>query len=258
MRIVAKGEDLVCGINAVAEILRRQQRRIQTLYSIENPPRRVKELIERARRDRVTIKSVPVSALDRLAGEVRHQGVAVAVAPFVFTPLVELLRSVRESSTKSLLVAIDGVTDPRNLGAIIRTAAAAGAAGLILPERRSAAITATVAKTAAGALENLPVSRVVNLAEALKRCQDAGFWVYGAAAEGGEDLYAVEWSDKLVLVLGSEDKGLRPIVAKNCDIKVTIPLASSSESLNVGIAAAVTLFEINRYRRQTRSDSSSR
>ncbi len=258
MDIVEKGENLVCGINAVDELLRRQQRRIQTLYCIDKPARRVKELVERARRDGVTIKSVPVTALDRLAGEVRHQGVAVAVAPFVFTPLSELLRSTAQSSTKSLLVAIDGVTDPRNLGAIIRTAAAAGAVGMILPERRSAAITATVAKTAAGALENLPISRVVNLADALRRCQDAGFWIYGAAAEGGEDLYTVEWADSLVLVLGSEDKGLRPIVAKNCDLQVTIPLASSSESLNVGIAAAVTLFEINRSRRQSRNDSFSK
>lgn len=256
--MVEKTENLVCGINAVDELLRRQQRRIQTLYCIENPARRVKELVERARKDGVTIKPVPVAALDRLAGEVRHQGVAVAVAPFIFTPLAELLRSTAQNSTESLLVAIDGVTDPRNLGAIIRTAAAAGAAGMILPERRSAAITATVAKTAAGALENLPISRVVNLADALRRCQEAGFWIYGAAAEGGEDLYTVEWSDSLVLVLGSEDKGLRPIVAKSCDVQVTIPLANSSESLNVGIAAAVTLFEINRSRRQTRNDSSSK
>ncbi|MCD6429672.1 MAG: 23S rRNA (guanosine(2251)-2'-O)-methyltransferase RlmB [Deltaproteobacteria bacterium] len=256
--MVEKAENLVCGINAVDELLRRQQRRIQTLYCIENPARRVKELVERARKDGVTIKPVPVAALDRLAGEVRHQGVAVAVAPFIFTPLAELLRSAVQNSTESLLVAIDGVTDPRNLGAIIRTAAAAGAVGMILPERRSAAITATVAKTAAGALENLPISRVVNLADALRRCQEAGFWIYGAAAEGGEDLYTVEWSDSLVLVLGSEDKGLRPIVVKSCDVQVTIPLANSSESLNVGIAAAVTLFEINRSRRQTRNDSSSK
>jgi len=256
--IVEKGENLICGINAVDELLRRQQRRIQTLYCLDNPARRIKALVDRARRDGVTIKPVPVAALDRLAGEVRHQGVAVAVAPFIFTPLPELLQLATQTSTEPLLVAIDGVTDPRNLGAIIRTAAAAGAAGLILPERRNAAITATVAKTAAGALENLPISRVVNLADALRRCQEAGFWIYGAAAEGGEDLYTVEWSDSLVLVLGSEDKGLRPVVAKTCDLQVTIPLARSSESLNVGIAAAVTLFEINRSRRQTRNDFSSK
>ena len=256
--MVEKGENLVCGINAVDELLRRQGRLVQALYCIDSGGRRIKELVERARKSGVTIKSVPVSALDRLAGDVRHQGVAVAVAPFIFTPLSELLRSPAQNSTGSLLVALDGVTDPRNLGAIIRTAAAAGAAGLILPERRSAAITATVAKTAAGALENLPISRVVNLADALRHCQEAGFWVYGAAAEGGEELYNVEWPDSLVLVLGSEDKGLRPVVAKTCDFQVTIPLASASESLNVGIAAAITLFEINRSRHHTRNDSSSR
>ena len=258
MPIVEKGENLVCGINAVDELLRRQGRRIQTLYCLEDAGRRIKELVERAKRAGVTIKPVPVAALDRLAEGVRHQGVAVAVAPFIFTPLPELLKSAAQSATGSLLVALDGVTDPRNLGAIIRTAAAAGAAGLILPERRSAAITATVAKTAAGSLENLPISRIVNLAAALRRCREAGFWIYGAAADGGEDLYTIEWPDAVVLVLGSEEKGLRPIVSKACDFQVTIPLASSSESLNVGIAAAVTLFEINRSRRHTRNGSSSR
>ncbi|RLB69498.1 MAG: 23S rRNA (guanosine(2251)-2'-O)-methyltransferase RlmB, partial [Deltaproteobacteria bacterium] len=256
--MVEKGENLVCGINAVDELLRRQGRRVQTLYCLDDAGRRVKELVERARNDGVTIKSVPVSALDRLAGEIRHQGVAVAVAPFLFTKLSELLRSAKSISDGSVLVALDGVTDPRNLGAVIRSAAAAGVAGLLLPERRSAAITATVAKTAAGALENMPISRIVNLADALRRCQENGFWVYGAAADGGEDLYSIEWPDFVVLVLGSEDKGLRPIVAKACDFQVTIPLASRSESLNVGIAAAVTLFEINRSRRHTRTDFSSR
>ncbi|MEA1922097.1 MAG: TrmH family RNA methyltransferase, partial [Pseudomonadota bacterium] len=101
------------------------------------------------------------------------------------------------------------------------------------------------------------ISRIVNLADALRRCQESGFWIYGAAADGGEDLYSLEWPDFVVLVLGSEDKGLRPIIAKTCDFQVTIPLAGSSESLNVGIAAAVTLFEINRSRRHTRTDLSS-
>ncbi len=257
MPIVEKAENLVCGINAVDELLSRQGRRIQTLYCLDKPGRRIKELVERARRDGVTIKQVPVAALDRLAEGVRHQGVAVAVAPFIFTPLAELLRSLKSTSGGSILVALDGVTDPRNLGAIIRTAAAAGVAGLLLPERRSAAITATVAKTAAGALENLPISRIVNLADALRRCQEAGFWIYGAAADGGQDLYSIEWPDCVVLVLGSEDRGMRPIVTKTCDFQVTIPLARSSESLNVGIAAAVTLFEINRSR-HTRNGSSSK
>ncbi|MCK5679543.1 23S rRNA (guanosine(2251)-2'-O)-methyltransferase RlmB, partial [bacterium] len=184
--------------------------------------------------------------------------VAVAVAPFIFTPLAELLRSSKSTSEGSVLVALDGVTDPRNLGAIIRTAAAAGVVGLILPDRRSATITATVAKTAAGALENLSISRITNLADSLRHCQEAGFWIYRAMADGGQDLYSIEWPDSVVLVLGSEDKGLRPIVTKTCDFQVTIPLARSSESLNVGIAAAVTLFEINRSRRHTRNDSFSK
>ena len=243
-----RDEDLVCGINAVDELLRRQPGRIQTLYFAENGSHRLKALHERARQAGINVKIVPTTALDRLAEGIRHQGAAAKVAPFVFTPLQKLLESSLSSAAAPILVALDGITDPRNLGAIIRTAAAAGIAGLLLPERRSATITAAVAKTAAGALENMPISRVVNLADALRRCQDRGFWIYGAVAAGGENLYQIEWPAAVVLVLGSEDKGLRPLTARHCDHLITIPLAGKSESLNVGIAAAVTLFEINRSR----------
>ncbi len=245
---MGQDEDLVCGINAVDELVRRHPERIQALYFVENSSHRLNALSERARQAEIIVKMVPATVLDRLADGIRHQGVAAKVAPFVFTPLPELLESALQVSAVPVLVAIDGITDPRNLGAIIRTAAAAGVAGLLLPERRSAAITAAVAKTAAGALENMSISRVVNLVDALRRCQDRGFWIYGAVATGGENLYQVEWPEAVVLVLGSEDKGLRPLVLKHCDHLITIPLAGKSESLNVGIAAAVTLFEINRSR----------
>ena len=241
-------EELVCGINAVSELIQRQPERIRQLYLVENSARRLNELSERALKAEISVKKVPASALDRLANGVRHQGVVAQVTPFVFTPLKNLLEIAFKETATPVLVAIDGITDPRNLGAIIRTAAAAGVAGLLLPDRRSATITATVAKTAAGGLESLPISKIVNLSDTLRLCQDRGFWIYGAAATGGENLYQVEWPEAVVLVLGAEDKGLRPLVAKHCDHLITIPLASTSESLNVGIAAAVTLFEINRSR----------
>ncbi len=250
-------ENLVCGINAVAELLRVNRARMQQLYCQERAGRRVRELAEQARREKITVKTVPLAALERLARGVRHQGVAAVVAPFSYTPLAGLLRKL-ESRDLSVLVALDGITDARNLGAIIRTAAAAGVAGLLLPERRSAAINAAATKTAAGALENLSICRVGNLAAALAGLKEAGFWICGAAAAGGENLYEVDWPEKLVLVLGSEDKGLRPIIARACDFSITIPLAEASESLNVGVAAAVILFEINRSRRHTRNASVSR
>ena len=232
----------------MAELVQRQPGRIKVLYLVKNSGRRLLDLSGRARRAGVLIKTVPAAVLDRLAGGVRHQDVVAQVTAFVFTPFKELVETVLQETAMPLLVALDGVTDPRNLGAIIRTAAAAGVAGLLLPERRSAAITATVAKTASGALESMPISKIVNLSDTLRRCQDCGFWVYGAVAAGGENLYQVEWPAAIVLVLGSEGKGLRSKVTKHCDHLLTIPLASSSESLNVGIAAAVTLFEINRSR----------
>lgn len=245
---------LVTGINAVAELLA-SPGRLKVLYLAEGGGRRLQDLQARARQAGVLVKIVPEKALERLAAGLRHQGAVAEVAPFVFTPLEALLRSCE--GRPALLLALDGVTDPRNLGAIIRSAAAAGADGLLLPERRSAGINALVAKTAAGALESLPIVMVVNLAEALSRCREVGFWVYGAAAAGGDDIYRVDWAPSLVLVLGSEDRGLRPIVARACDFQFTIPLARERESLNVGIAAAVSLFEIRRCQ-CARNDSSSR
>jgi 23S rRNA (guanosine2251-2'-O)-methyltransferase len=179
-------------------------------------------------------------------GSDAHQGVCADVDPYPYADDAELL-----AMPDPVLVALDEVTDPQNLGAICRTAEAAGATGVIIPQRRSAEVTAAVCKASAGAVEHLPIARVRNLADFLAAAKAAGCWCYGAAAGASTPYTAPDWSGGVVLVLGAEGKGLRPRVAAACDDLVSIPLRGRIESLNVSATAAVLLYEILRHRLDT-------
>lgn len=185
--------------------------------------------------------------LGRLAGSPDHQGIVAEVDPYPYADPKSLL-----TASDSLVVALDQVQDPHNLGAVCRSAEAAGAAGVVVPERRAAAITAAVCKASAGAVEHLPVARVTNLADWLGRAKDAGAWVYGADADAETNYTDVDLSGRLVLVLGSEGRGLRPRVAAGCDLTVSIPARGRVGSLNVSAAAAALLFEAVRQRARAR------
>ncbi len=176
--------------------------------------------------------------LERRAGSPDHQGVCADVSEFVYAEVGDLL-----GAGDALLVALDQVQDPQNLGAIARTAECAGASGLVIPERRAADVTAAVCKSSAGAVEHLPVARVRNLADFLGDAKAAGMWCYGASADGSVGYREVDWAGPVVLVLGSEGRGLRPRVAGACDALVSIPLRGRIESLSVSAAAAVLLYE---------------
>ncbi len=192
--------------------------------------------------------------LDRLCGVVNHQGIAARRAAYVYKVLPELLKSLPGTTEPSLLVAADGLTDPMNLGNLCRSALAAGAHGLIIPKDRSAGVSASVVKAAAGALEYLPVYRVTNLAETLKQLQEAGLTVIGTDAQAPLSLYEADLTRPLVLVVGREDKGLRPRVRRQCDLVVAIPLAGGAvSSLNAAAAGAVALFETRRQRERLKS-----
>jgi 23S rRNA (guanosine2251-2'-O)-methyltransferase len=180
------------------------------------------------------------------AGSDGHQGVVAEVDPYPYADAAELL-----ARPDALLVALDEVTDPQNLGAIVRTAECAGAAGVILPERRSAEVTAAVCKASAGAVEHLPVARVRNLADFLADAKAAGSWVYGAAAGAHTRYDQPEYTGKVVLVLGAEGRGLRPRVAAACDDLVALPLRGRIQSLNVSATAAVLLYAILQQRLDT-------
>lgn len=181
--------------------------------------------------------------LERLCGSPDHQGVVAEVEPYPYVGPAELL-----SRENALLVALDQVQDPRNLGAVARSAEAAGAAGLVVPERRSAAVTAVACKASAGAVEHLPIAHVRNLADWLGEAKQAGFWIWGADAEAKQAPWAVDLGGPTVLVLGGEGKGLRPRVASACDGLVALPQRGKIDSLNVSAAAAALLFEAVRQR----------
>jgi 23S rRNA (guanosine2251-2'-O)-methyltransferase len=182
--------------------------------------------------------------LERLCGSPDHQGVVAEVDPYPYGDPVAMLK--REGS---LLVALDQVQDPRNLGAVCRSAEFAGAAGVVIPERRSAAVTAVTCKTSAGAVEHIEVAHVRNLADWLGEAKDAGFWIWGADAEAEQSPWSVDLTGSTVIVLGGEGKGLRPRVASACDGLIALPRRGEVESLNVSAAATALLFEALRQRR---------
>jgi len=181
--------------------------------------------------------------LERLCGSPDHQGVVAEVDPYPYGDPVAMLR--REGS---LLVALDQVQDPRNLGAVCRSAEFAGAAGVVIPERRSAAVTAVTCKTSAGAVEHLEVAHVRNLSDWLAEAKEVGFWIWGADAEAEQAPWSVDLTGSTVIVLGGEGKGLRPRVASSCDGLVALPQRGRVESLNVSAAATALLFEALRQR----------
>jgi 23S rRNA (guanosine2251-2'-O)-methyltransferase len=190
-----------------------------------------------------TSSDLPAPELTRLAGSPDHQGIVAEVDPYPYADPRELLER-----PAGLLVALDQVQDPRNLGAVCRSAEAAGADGVVIPSRRAAAVTAVACKASAGAVEHLPVARVSNLADWLARAKEAGAWVYGADARAPTGHDRADLTGKVVLVLGSEGRGLRRRVAESCDLLVSIPVRGRVASLNVAAAAAVLLFEAARQR----------
>jgi 23S rRNA (guanosine2251-2'-O)-methyltransferase len=187
----------------------------------------------------------PPGELERLCGSPDHQGVVAEVDPY---PYVDPGALLDDDDGQGLFVALDQIQDPHNLGAVCRAAEVAGAAGVVIPERRAASVTAAACKASAGAVEHLPVARVRNLADWLADAKQADAWIYGADAESDRRYTDVEWTGRAVLVLGSEGKGLRPRVAKACDELVSIPVAGAIGSLNASVAAAVILFEARRQR----------
>jgi 23S rRNA (guanosine2251-2'-O)-methyltransferase len=185
----------------------------------------------------------PAEELERLCGSSEHQGVVAEVDPYPYADPTRLL-----DDEDALVVALDQVQDPHNLGAVCRAAEVAGAAGVVIPERRAASVTAAACKASAGAVEHLPVARVRNLADWLAAAKERGAWAYGASAEAERRYTGVDWSGRAVLVLGSERSGLRPRVAETCDELISIPVAGQIESLNASVASAVILFEARRQR----------
>jgi 23S rRNA (guanosine2251-2'-O)-methyltransferase len=218
---------------------------------------RVAKMISEARAAGVVVHREPMESLDRRSQGQRHQGVLGEGGPFAYTPFEDVAARVAEKGGAALVLALDGITDPHNLGAILRSAAAADVDGVLLPERRSAAVNETVVRASAGTAGRVPVCRVVNLGRALDDLKEAGAWIFGlAAGEGSRDYLQEPFDRATVLVMGAEGEGLHLKIRERCDGLLHIPMPGGIESLNVSAAAAVTLFRVLARRGQGSSEVS--
>jgi 23S rRNA (guanosine2251-2'-O)-methyltransferase len=245
--------DKLFGINPVLEALR-AGRSVQRLLIAEQRrhDRGIGEILKLARERRIEVRTVSRDELNHAAANAVHQGVVAYAAPHDYASLDDLLKVPVQKGEPALLLVLDGVEDPRNLGAILRTADAAGVHGVIIPERRAAGLTETVAKASAGALEYVPVVKVVNIANTLEELKGAGLWVAGADAGGDMVYWDADFVGPTALVLGGEGKGVRRLVREKCDYIISIPLLGRISSLNVSAAAALLLYEVVRQRRPPR------
>ncbi|WP_410585610.1 23S rRNA (guanosine(2251)-2'-O)-methyltransferase RlmB [Amycolatopsis sp. lyj-108] len=243
--------ELIAGRNPVVEALRADvpATALYVAINIEIDDR-VNEAVRLAGDKGISILEIPREELDRKTNRAMHQGLGLQVPPFVYADPRDLMAVAKDSGQTPLFVALDGVTDPRNLGAVIRSAAAFGAQGVLLPERRSAGMTAVAWRTSAGTAAKLPIAVATNLTRQLKAWKDDGLMVVGLDADGSVDIDELDVaSDPLVIVLGSEGRGLSRLVRETCDATVSIPMAAGVESLNASVAAGVLLAEVARRRR---------
>ena len=238
--------ELVAGRNPVVEALREGVPASALLVAERiDSDDRVKESLRLAAERGLPVMEAPRRELDRLTGDAPHQGLALQVPPYQYAHPKDLMDRAIASDAAPLIVALDGVTDPRNLGAVVRSAAAFGAHGVLVPERRSAGMTAAAWKTSAGAAARIPVGRATNMARALESYRKAGLFVVGLAGDGDQDVGALDLAtEPLVLVTGSEGKGLSRVVREQCDVVARIPIAGDTESLNASVATGVALYAV--------------
>ncbi len=249
-RSATAASEWVAGRNSVVEALQANLP-VTTLYVAEQTDRddRVREAFRIAADRGISMLEVSRYELDRLTDRAAHQGLALKVPAYEYADPHDLVDQALDAGEAPLLVALDSVTDPRNLGAVVRSASAFGVHGVVLPERRAAGMTASAWKTSAGAAARVPVARATNLTRQLREYQQAGLTVAGLDADGTIDIGALEVAtEPLVLVVGSEGKGLSRLVRDTCDVLVRIPMAATTESLNAGVAAGIALYEIDRRR----------
>jgi 23S rRNA (guanosine2251-2'-O)-methyltransferase len=241
--------EVLLGPNAVREALRAGRRRVRRiLLARDARDPRVADVVAQADRQGIPVQRAPRERLTALAGTDRHQGLVALADPFTYRDPEEVATEAAARSALPLLVALDGIEDPHNLGAILRTAEVLGADGVILPKHRAAGITAAVLRVASGAAEHLPVARATNLTACLERLKALGYWICGADAHGGVPLDRTDLRRPLVLVIGGEHGGIRRGMRETCDLLAQIPMAGRVGSLNASVAAGILLYEVQRQR----------
>jgi 23S rRNA (guanosine2251-2'-O)-methyltransferase len=241
---------LIPGFHSVKEALASDRIRVHEIWISEGrDPARAREILEIAGRKRIPVISKKIDLLNDALPDTAHQGIIAVAGEFAYLELEDLIELTVDKQGQRLLIAVDHITDEGNLGALIRTAAFFGAHGIILPKDRSAQVTHFVMKRSAGTYLNIPIARIVNLSRALDMLTDAGFWIVGTAGEGTESIYRFDWKRDIVLVMGSEDKGMSHMTRNKCHQVVGIPSSGNAESLNVSVACGVILSEIVRQRK---------
>src|SRR6266576_1859616 len=239
----------IYGLNAVAEAIKARGRAFQWVgLAKERHDLRLQRIIEECRKLGVPVRFLQRTELDRLAGNAAHQGVVAVTSAKQYSGLDDVVEAKR--GAYSLIVVLDGVEDPHNLGAILRTADAAGADGVVIPERRAAAVTPTGTKASAGASEHLPIAKVTNIGRTLEELKSKNLWIVGLDERAPQNYDSLDYKMDCAIVLGAEGKGLHELVRKKCDFLISIPMLGKVPSLNVSVAAGIMLYEIVRQRRQ--------
>lgn len=242
-------KDIIIGRNSVWEALE-GGRSFQKIYML--PGRKqgaLKKIYDRAKEKGILVQETTEQGLQKLVGQERHQGVVGVVAPITFWSMEDVLDQGFSKTKAPILVLLDGIEDVHNVGAIIRTAECAGVDGILLPKRHAAPINHTVAKTSAGALEHMPIVQIGNIVQELKRLKKLGFWVIGMDMDGTAEYYDTPLTTPVVIVIGSEGKGMSRLTKENCDILARIPMFGKVNSLNASVSAALILYETVRQRR---------
>lgn len=259
-----QNNELICGRNTVLAYLKQLDERSGNVQNNNGPELasvnriymemqqakddpRLHQIKTLAKKEGIVIMDVPRFKLESMVGrETRHQGVVASLSPTKLKTHSDLIDMVKNMEGNAMIVACDGIEDPRNLGAIVRAAEAIGACGVVVPDRRNVQVTQTVAKVSAGALAYIPVFQVTNLVRTLESLKEGGFWVIGLAPGATQPIYKVDLNGKIVLLVGSEGKGMRRLVEETCDVLVNIPMLGKTESLNASVACGIALYEIAR------------
>lgn len=247
--VVELPEDMVAGRNAVMEALKGSRSVNKLMIANGSTEGSIKEIIAVAKDKGVNIQYWDRSKLDSIARGIRHQGVLAQVAPVQYAELEDILQVAKDRNETPFIVLLDELEDPHNLGAILRTADAAGVHGVLIPKHRSCPLSATVAKTSAGAVEHVPVARVGNLVQTIKKLKQEGLWV-AAADMDGKDYYDTDLTGPLLLIIGSEGQGVGRLVKEQCDFVVRIPMVGKINSLNASVAGSILMYEAMKQRRK--------
>ncbi|MSN25587.1 MAG: 23S rRNA (guanosine(2251)-2'-O)-methyltransferase RlmB [Geobacter sp.] len=240
-----KGE-LLFGVNPVKEALRGTRGAFNLYVQTNATDHRVESIIKLAEERGVAVHRRDKIDLTKMCASSHHQGIALEVEPFIYADLDDLLATISQSGTAGFLLVLDGIQDPHNLGALIRSAACAGVNGVIIPKDRACGVTAGAEKASAGAIETIPVAMVTNVAQTLEMMKKSGYWVYGLEGESSTSLYDIKFSGNTVLVVGGEGEGIRPLVRKQCDVLMSIPQYGGVNSLNASVAGGIAMFEAAR------------